>query len=249
MDTVVGMALGSMLSQRAVTGRTPTRRMSARASPVWRPAGDFLAGVVARVAVREFGAPTRLTRGDRALLATAVAGPIGGAAWAPDQLWRVGAVGALALAAVSLLSTDTEQGLHRLSMSLLGLVWLGTLVALAPLGTVALALFAAVSVADVVAFFAGQQLGGPRLSALSPTKRWSGTLCGAAAGPAALVLLSAWSRPTAVAVGGPTGDLVKSPVKRGAGARDSGRWLAGSGGLLDRIESLIGALTIVAVLG
>ncbi|MFC5782344.1 MULTISPECIES: hypothetical protein [Streptomyces] len=33
-----------------------------------------------------------------------------------------------------------------------------------------------------MAFFAGRRLGGPRVSPLSPAKRWSGTLCGAAAG-------------------------------------------------------------------
>jgi phosphatidate cytidylyltransferase len=150
-----------------------------------------------------------------------------------------------------LVTGDAGQGLRRLGTSLLGLVWLGTLAALAPLGAVALALFAAVSVADVVAFFAGQRLGGPRLSPLSPAKRWSGTVCGAAAGLGVLALLSAWSWPAAVAVavGGPAGDLVESLVKRGAGAKDSGQWLAGSGGLLDRIDSLVGALVMMVVLG
>ncbi|MFJ8828176.1 phosphatidate cytidylyltransferase [Streptomyces sp. NPDC102467] len=216
-----------------------------------RPGIALLAGIVAVVAVLEFGALTRLPRAERAVLATAVPGLILAAAWAPDQLWRVGAVGALALAAVPLVAGDAEQGLHRLTTSLLGLIWLSTLAALAPLGTVALALFAAVSVADVVAFFAGQRLGGPHLSPLSPAKRWSGTLCGAAAGLSVLALLSAWTWPAAIAVtvGGPAGDLLESLVKRGAGAKDSGQWLAGSGGLLDRIDSLIGAVVMMTLLG
>ncbi|MGW4392551.1 phosphatidate cytidylyltransferase [Streptomyces sp. NPDC004685] len=216
-----------------------------------RPGVALLAGIVAVIAVLEFGALTRLPHADRAVLATAVPGLIVAAAWAPDEAWRLGAVGAFALAAVPLVTGDAEQGLRRLGTSLLGLIWLGTLAALAPLGTVALALFAAVSVADVVAFFAGQRLGGPRLSPLSPAKRWSGALCGAAAGLGVLALLSVWNWPTAVAVavGGPAGDLLESLVKRGAGAKDSGQWLAGSGGLLDRIDSLIGALVIVIVLG
>ncbi|MFE7900823.1 phosphatidate cytidylyltransferase [Streptomyces sp. NPDC057424] len=89
------------------------------------------------------------------------------------------------------------------------------------------------------------------MSPLSPAKRWSGTLCGAAAGLAVLVLLSSWSWPAvaAVAVGGPAGDLVESLVKRGAGVKDSGQWLAGAGGLLDRVDSLVGALAVVVVLG
>ncbi|MFC9672748.1 phosphatidate cytidylyltransferase [Streptomyces sp. NPDC056949] len=216
-----------------------------------RPGVALLAGVVAVIAVLEFGALTRLPRAERAVLATAVPGLIVAAAWAPDQMWRVGAVSALVLAAVPVVTGDAEQGLRRLNTGLLGLVWLGTLAALVPLGTVALALFAAVSVADVVAYFAGQRLGGPQLSPLSPAKRWSGTLCGAAAGLGVLALLSVWNWPAAVAVavGGPAGDLMESLVKRGAGVKDSGQWLAGSGGLLDRIDSLIGALAIVIVLG
>lgn len=187
----------------------------------------------------------------RGVLAAAVTGLVVAAAFSPDHVWRVGAVGAVALAAVPLVAGDAEGGLRRLGTGLLGLVWLGGLAVLAPLGTLGLALFAAVSIADVVAYFAGQRLGGPRLSPLSPAKRWSGTLCGAAAGLAVLALLSAWSWPAAaaVAVGGPAGDLVESLVKRGAGVKDSGRWLAGAGGLLDRIDSLVGALVVLIVLG
>ncbi|MFJ4536734.1 phosphatidate cytidylyltransferase [Streptomyces tibetensis] len=216
-----------------------------------RPGIALLAGVVAVVAVLEFGVLARLSRVDRAVLAAAVTGLIVAAAWAPEQVWRAGAVGALALAAVPLVAGDAEDGLRRLGTGLLGLVWLGVLAVLAPLGTLGLALFAAVSIADVVAFFTGRQLGGPRLSPLSPAKRWSGTVCGAAAGLAVLALFSAWSWPAAaaVAVGGPAGDLVESLVKRGAGVKDSGRWLAGAGGLLDRIDSLVGALAVAVVLG
>ncbi|MFJ8596332.1 phosphatidate cytidylyltransferase [Streptomyces sp. NPDC093598] len=216
-----------------------------------RPGIALLAVIVAVVAVLEFGAMTQLPRTDRAVLAAAVTGLIVAAASAPDQIWRVGAVGALTLVAVTVAAGDAEDGLRRLGTGVLGLVWLGVLAALAPLGTLGLALFTAVSIADVVAYFAGQRLGGPRLSRLSPAKRWSGTLCGAAAGLAVLASLSAWSWPAAaaVAVGGPAGDLVESLIKRGAGVKDSGRWLAGAGGLLDRIDSLVGALAVLVVLG
>ncbi|MGW7053496.1 phosphatidate cytidylyltransferase [Streptomyces sp. NPDC054887] len=216
-----------------------------------RPGIALLSITVAVVAVLEFGALTRLPRTDRTVLATAVTGLIVAAALAPEHVWRVAAVGALALVALPLATSDSEDGLRRLGTGLLGLVWLGVLATLVPLGELGLALFAAVSIADVVAYFAGPRLGGPRLSPLSPAKRWSGTLCGAAAGLAVLALLSAWSWPAvaAVAVGGPAGDLVESLVKRGAGAKDSGQWLAGAGGLLDRIDSLVGALVVVVVLG
>jgi phosphatidate cytidylyltransferase len=172
-------------------------------------------------------------------------------AWlAPGQELRALAVGALAVAAVPLLAGDADHGLRRLGAGLLGLVWLSVLAALVPLGADALALFVAVSVADIVAYFAGRRLGGPLLSPLSPAKRWSGTVAGAAAGLGVLAVLSVLSWPTAlaVAVGGPAGDLLESMVKRGARVKDAGSWLPGSGGLLDRVDSLLIALAVLLVL-
>jgi phosphatidate cytidylyltransferase len=49
----------------------------------------------------------------------------------------------------------------------------------------------------------------------------------------------------AVTIGAPLGDLFESMIKRGAAAKDSASWLAGSGGLLDRMDSLLFALAIV----
>ncbi|MCT7353822.1 phosphatidate cytidylyltransferase [Streptomyces sp. 15-116A] len=214
------------------------------------PGAAAVAVVVAVIAVLEYGALVRLGPAHRAVLAAAVTGVVLTAWWAPGQVGRVVAIGALAVAAVPLVAGDADQGLHRLGAGLLGLVWLSPLAALVPLGASALALFVAVSVADITAYFAGRRLGGPRLSPLSPAKRWSGTLAGAAAGLGALAVLSAlsWPMAVAVAVGGPAGDLLESMVKRGARAKDAGRWLPGSGGLLDRIDSLLIALALLLVL-
>ncbi|MEU2235378.1 phosphatidate cytidylyltransferase [Streptomyces vietnamensis] len=214
------------------------------------PGIAVLAAVVGVVAVAEFGGLLRLGAVDRAVLGAAVVGLVLTAWLAPGEVLRVAAVGALAIAGVPLLSGDAEHGLRRLGAGVLGLVWLGALAGLVPSGAVGLVLFVAVSIADIVAYGAGRRLGGPRLSALSPAKRWSGTLAGAAAGLLTLAVLSSltWQTAVAVAVGGPLGDLLESMVKRGARVKDAGRWLAGSGGLLDRIDSLLVALAVLLVL-
>ncbi|NGO43418.1 phosphatidate cytidylyltransferase [Streptomyces sp. YC419] len=214
------------------------------------PGAAAIAIAVGVIAAMEFGGLMQLGSADRVVLAAAVAGVVLAAWLTPGQELRAVAIGALAIAAVPLLSGDADHGLHRLCAGLLGLAWLSVLAALVPLGASALALFVAVSIADIAAYFAGQRLGGPRLSPLSPAKRWSGTLAGAAAGVGVLAVLSAltWPMAVAVAVGGPAGDLLESMVKRGAQAKDAGRWLPGSGGLLDRIDSLLIALAVLLVL-
>lgn len=214
------------------------------------PGIAVLAAVVGVIAVAEFGGLLRLGRVDRAVLGAAVVGLVLTAWLAPGEVLRVAAAGALAIAGVPLLSGDAEHGLRRLGAGLLGLVWLGVLAGLVPSGALGLVLFVAVSIADIVAYAVGRRLGGPRLSPLSPAKRWSGTLAGAAAALLTLAVLSSlsWRTAVAVAVGGPLGDLLESMVKRGAHAKDAGRWLPGSGGLLDRIDSLLVALAVLLVL-
>ncbi|MGB3763911.1 MAG: phosphatidate cytidylyltransferase, partial [Ornithinimicrobium sp.] len=76
------------------------------------------------------------------------------------------------------------------------------------------------------------------------------TIVGASAGIAVAALLGAVSWPLvfAVAIGAPAGDLLESMVKRGMQCKDSGRWLAGSGGLLDRVDSYLLALGVLLLL-
>jgi phosphatidate cytidylyltransferase len=215
-----------------------------------RPAVAALAAVLGAVGAWELARLWLLPRADRLVLMTgAVAAPVL-AVTEPSWLGRT-AIGVPLLAAVpALLDGDAERGATRATRVAFGLLWLGALSGLVLLGGHAFALVLAVSVADVGAWCAGKALRGPRLSALSPDKRLAGLLGGAAAGALVLWLLGALSWPLllAVAIGAPAGDLLESMLKRGAGVKDTGTWLPGFGGLLDRVDSLLVALVVALVL-
>lgn len=114
-------------------------------------------------------------------------------------------------------------------------------------------LVAVVVTSDVLGYFAGRLLGGPRFwPAISPKKTWSGTVAGwigaalVGAGFAAwvgggwwLVLLS-----PPVAFAGQLGDIVESALKRRAGVKDSSNLIPGHGGALDRFDALLLAAVI-----
>ncbi|MEU4232252.1 phosphatidate cytidylyltransferase [Nonomuraea sp. NPDC026600] len=198
----------------------------------------------------EYGGLMGLAVPDRAVLvAVVVALPL--VAWlALPYLPRVLIAAVLVVTLVPLFGGDAAGGLRRVSLGVFGVVWLLPLVGVVLLGPVVLAVFVAVSVGDIAASFAGRLLGGPSLSPLSPAKRWSGALAGAVAGLGVLALLGAFTVPIALAValGAPLGDLLESMVKRGAGAKDSASWLAGAGGLLDRLDSLLLTLALALLL-
>ena len=91
--------------------------------------------------------------------------------------------------------------------------------------------------------------------AVSPGKTWSGAagnLLGAALGVAVLrvAVPEEWTGPgiaaliVAVAVGAVLGDLIESFVKRDFAVKDAGTVLAGFGGVLDRVDSLLVALPL-----
>lgn len=222
------------------------------------PGAAAIAAVAAGVAAVEFGALVRAPWPDRVALTVALIALIAAALLSPGHVLHAAGAGALLVGIVPVLAADTTDGLQRAANGMLGLIWLAPLAAVVPLGVYALVVLVAVSAGDIAAYLAGQRLGGPGLSPLSPAKHWSGTLAGAAAATGTLAVLGVFHQdlPTslmlglvaAVTIGAPLGDLFESMIKRGARAKDSASWLAGSGGLLDRIDSLLFALAVVLLL-
>ena len=115
-------------------------------------------------------------------------------------------------------------------------------------------LVAVVVVSDVLGYFAGRLLGGPKFwPAISPKKTWSGTVAGWIG--AALVGLVVWlvgygawvlvPLSVLVAFAGQLGDIAESWIKRRAGVKDASRLIPGHGGLLDRFDALIGGVVVV----
>jgi phosphatidate cytidylyltransferase len=218
-------------------------------------------GVVAAV---EFGRLTGLRVVDTAVLGAAAAA-LPWVAWAaPSAMARAVALAVLAVAVTPVVTPaggtevvssgrrprlDVEGCSRRAATGVAGVCWLAALSGLVLLRSVAVPLVFAVAMADVGAWCAGRMFGGPYLSRMSPAKRWSGVAGGAVAGYAALAVTGALTpvHAVAVAAGAPLGDLLESMVKRGAGVKDTGNWLPGFGGLLDRIDSLLIVLALAVI--
>jgi phosphatidate cytidylyltransferase len=107
---------------------------------------------------------------------------------------------------------------------------------------------------DTMAYVVGSFIGKTPLSSWSPKKTWEGTLGGIilSAGLISLVANLIWKANYEVfvialvcAIGGTVGDLAESRLKRLAGVKDSGNFMPGHGGFLDRFDSILFAAPIV----
>jgi phosphatidate cytidylyltransferase len=121
-------------------------------------------------------------------------------------------------------------------------------------------LFAIVWTTDVVAYFSGRAIGGPKLMAqVSPKKTWSGAIGGtlvavivafvlakvmALSGLFAIAMLA-----VVLSICAQGGDLFESFLKRRFGAKDSGHLIPGHGGLMDRLDGFITASVVAALIG
>lgn len=148
-------------------------------------------------------------------------------------------------------------GILYVGLAVVCLIWLraGTSV---PGRANVLFLVLVVWASDIGAYAAGRLVGGPKLApALSPGKTWAGAAGGLVAamlvGQAAASALAGapWGAPAACAgllgIVCQAGDLLESGIKRHFGVKDSGRLIPGHGGLLDRLDGLLAAAPVAAL--
>ena len=108
---------------------------------------------------------------------------------------------------------------------------------------------------DIGAYFAGRSFGKRKLApTISPNKTVEGLYGGIAA---ATILGGAWALAMdlgaallvlapVLAIAAQAGDLFESGMKRRAGVKDSGSWLPGHGGVLDRLDGLVPVAVLTA---
>ena len=110
--------------------------------------------------------------------------------------------------------------------------------------------FATVWATDILAYFVGRAIGGPKLAPrISPGKTWSGAIGGAVAavvaGSGVILYFFMDSGPRVAVVAfvlsvcSQVGDLFESFVKRRFGVKDSSHLIPGHGGVMDRVDGLI----------
>ena len=219
----------------------------------------FLMAAVGLLALHEYYAMTRPLRpiviaGYLGLVLTLLAAQAGGFAWIAGGLFTTVALAFL----LKGLAETRQSATVAVGGTVLGVTWIGVgLVSIMALRSLpehgraaAFTVLLAVWAGDTLAFFVGRLVGRHKLApTISPGKTWEGLVAGTAAtvfvtfvalyddrdqflsiGRALLLGL-------ALAVAAPLGDLFESLLKRDMGVKDSGRLLAGHGGVLDRIDA------------
>ncbi len=164
-----------------------------------------------------------------------------------------------------LLGAFRGGGVVLIGLAGLALVWLRVMTG----AGIASLLFVVLVVwsSDSLAYLVGRALGGARLAPrISPGKTRAGAL-GGFAGAMLAGAVVAWFCPGTPPWGGlaerllpgalfgallgvaaQSGDLAESALKRHVGVKDSGRLIPGHGGLLDRLDGLLAAAPLAALL-
>ncbi len=120
-------------------------------------------------------------------------------------------------------------------------------------------LFLVVWASDIGAYMAGRLFGGPKIAPeVSPNKTWSGAVGGLAAamtvGAVTAMVLAPGGTGRAAAVAAMLGvmaqggDLLESWIKRRFDVKDTSALIPGHGGLLDRLDGVLAAAPVAALL-
>jgi len=129
------------------------------------------------------------------------------------------------------------------------------------LGFVAIGLlFAIVWTTDILGYFFGRALGGPKLApAISPKKTWSGAIAGTAGAVIVALLLTSFIAGTnwfsivfialLLSAVAQVGDLVESGLKRHFGVKDTSQLIPGHGGFMDRLDGFWAAALLGVIVG
>ena len=206
----------------------------------------LICGIMVWELVRMIGAP------DKAVLLGTIAGV---ALFAAVELPDGFALPLILLPAL-LGATQTEE--HRLTYTLYTAAIL-----IAGFGLVALrddfgfswmAWLALVVIAtDIMGYFAGKYIGGPKFwPKVSPKKTWSGTVGGWVAAAAVGAFFGGWPLILVSVVTSffsQMGDAAESAIKRRTGVKDSSNLIPGHGGLMDRFDALMGASLFIMLVG
>ncbi|MXQ07215.1 phosphatidate cytidylyltransferase [Alphaproteobacteria bacterium GH1-50] len=114
-----------------------------------------------------------------------------------------------------------------------------------------------VIVTDILGYFAGRFIGGPKFwPKVSPKKTWSGTVAGWI-GAAMVGAFYVWQGEAgaeligisiAVSMAGQIGDVAESALKRRMGVKDSSSIIPGHGGMFDRFDAMLGASLFLLVI-
>lgn len=168
-------------------------------------------------------------------------------------------IGAIAVAALTFGVGNAQLSGAGVLYAGLPVVALGWIRGDEPLGFLAtLFVLLAVIVTDIGAYASGRTIGGPKLwPAVSPNKTWSGLIGGVLAASIAGGLFAwlsgtgsaSWLAGLGLVLGlvAQGGDLAESALKRHFGLKDSSNLIPGHGGVMDRMDGIVTASVIAAI--
>ncbi|MBM3506314.1 MAG: phosphatidate cytidylyltransferase [Alphaproteobacteria bacterium] len=203
--------------------------------PLYGPYGSMHAAAVTGAAV--LTGTGRIGAAVLLVVATAVVGAMLARGRGRDVRWLTGGLLYIAIPTIAAVWIRSDHEWGRLAI---------------------LGLFAVIWSTDTGAYFAGRTIGGPKLApTISPGKTWAGLIGGILAAILAALIVARladleplWlvaALGALVSLVGQIGDLGKSKVKRHFGVKDSGNLIPGHGGIIDRLDSTLATLPLLAI--